>query len=128
MIEGLVFTRNNWPYLYYAICISKRICVSLSKRASLLRITKGVTKLPHVWVSCLLRTVESPCDPGTCLLKPFALIAPDACVVTCGYRLHSEIISRSHLLIRQIQVSYSVKDICQSTYLAFGIPEHVLQL
>ena len=34
-------------------------------------------------------------------LKPFALIAPDACVVTCGYRLHSEIISRSHLLIRQ---------------------------
>ena len=33
-------------------------------------------------------------------LKPFALIAPDACVVTCGYRLHSEIISRSHLLIR----------------------------
>ena len=35
-------------------------------------------------------------------LKPFALIAPDACVVTCGYRLHSEIISRSHLLIRHI--------------------------
>ena len=35
-------------------------------------------------------------------LKPFALIAPDACVVTCSYRLHSEIISRSHLLIRQI--------------------------
>ena len=34
-------------------------------------------------------------------LKPFALIAPDACVVTCGYRLHSEIISRSHLLVRQ---------------------------
>ena len=33
-------------------------------------------------------------------LKPFALIAPDACVVTCGYRLHSEIISRSLLLIR----------------------------
>ena len=36
-------------------------------------------------------------------LKPFALIAPDACVVTCGYRLHSEIISRFHLLIRQYQ-------------------------
>ena len=33
-------------------------------------------------------------------LKPFALIAPDACVVACGYRLYSEIISRSHLLIR----------------------------
>ena len=36
-------------------------------------------------------------------LKPFALIAPDACVVTCGYRLHSEIISRSHLLIRHCE-------------------------
>ena len=36
-------------------------------------------------------------------LKPFALIAPDACVVTCGYWLHSEIISRSHLLIRHIK-------------------------
>ena len=40
-------------------------------------------------------------------LKPFALIAPDACVVTCGYRLHSEIISRSHLLIRQVLTSQS---------------------
>ena len=31
-------------------------------------------------------------------------------------------------LLLQIQVSYSVKDICQSTYLAFGIPKHILQL
>ena len=47
-------------------------------------------------------------------LKPFALIAPDACVVTCGYRLHSEIISRSHLLIRQSWASQHQKTVALS--------------
>ena len=96
MVKRLILSHIFTSYLYYAICISKREYERLSK---LLRITKWLSKLPHVGSAALLWTADTPCDLGTCLFSPFALIAPDACVVTCGYRLHSEIISRSHLLI-----------------------------
>ena len=59
-------------------------------------------------------------------LKPFALIAPDACVVTCGYRLHSEIISRSHLLIRQPEVfikSGQENKVCKLVKSIYGLKQ-----
>ena len=48
-VKGLLFSRVFTLYLYYTICISKREYERLSK---LLRITKWMSKLPHVWVSC----------------------------------------------------------------------------
>ena len=57
-------------------------------------------------------------------LKPFALIAPDACVVTCGYRLHSEIISRSHLLIRQLKYDYPFRFDRNEARFTEAYPEH----
>ena len=63
LILSVVFT----DYLYYDICISNHVLVRLSK---LLRITKWMSKLPHVGSAALLRTVDTPCDPGTCLFSP----------------------------------------------------------
>ena len=54
-------------YLYYAICISKRVLVRLSK---LLCITKWLSKLPCVRSAALLWTADLPCDLGTCLFSP----------------------------------------------------------
>ena len=74
MVKGLYFSRVFTSYLYYAICISK-----------LLRITKWLSQLDccGLWIYLVIQ----------------AHVAPDVCVVTCSYQLHSEIISRSHLLI-----------------------------
>ena len=84
MVKGLYFSRVFTSYLYYAICISKHEYERLSK---LLRITKWLSQLD----CCGLRIY----------LVIQAHVAPDVCVVTCSYQLHSEIISRSHLLIQQ---------------------------
>ena len=69
MLSGkrLIFSRVFTDFLYYAICISKRVLVRLSK---LLHITKWMSKLPHVGSAALLRTADTPCDPGTCLFSP----------------------------------------------------------
>ena len=67
MSKRLIIKHVFTDYLYYDICISNHVLVRLSK---LLRITKWMSKLLHVWVSCLLRTADLPCDPGTCLFSP----------------------------------------------------------
>ena len=67
MSKGLIFKRVFTDYLYYNICISNRVLVRHSK---LLRITKWMSKLPHVGSAALLRTADTPCDPGTCLFSP----------------------------------------------------------
>ena len=67
MSKRLVLKRVFTDYLYYDICISNRVLVRLSK---LLRITKWMSKLPHVGSAALLRTVDTPCDLGTCLFSP----------------------------------------------------------
>ena len=67
MDKRLIFSRVFTDYLYYDICISNRVLVRLSKR---LRITKWMSKLPHVGSAALLRTADTPCDPGTCLVSP----------------------------------------------------------
>ena len=69
MLSGkrLIILEVFTSYLYYAICISKHVLVRVSK---LLHITKRMSKLPHVWVSCLLWTADLPCDLGTCLFSP----------------------------------------------------------
>ena len=67
MLIGFLLFNIFTSYLYYAICISKHVCVRLSK---LLHITKWMSKLPHVWVSQLLWTADLPCDLGTCLYSP----------------------------------------------------------
>ena len=64
MSKRLIISRVFTSYLYYAICISKREYERLSK---LLRITKWLSQLPHVGSAGLLRTVDTPWDPGTCL-------------------------------------------------------------
>ena len=65
MCKRLILSHVFKDYLYYDICISNRVLVRLSK---LLRITKWMSKLPHVGSAALLRTADTPCDPGTCLL------------------------------------------------------------
>ena len=67
MSERLIFSRVFTDYLYYDICISTCVLVRLSK---LLRITKWMSKLPHVGSAALLRTADTPCDLGTCLFSP----------------------------------------------------------
>ena len=67
VVKGLILHWIFTLYLYYAICIGKCVWVRLSK---LLRITKWMSKLPHVWVTWLLRTVNLPCDLGTYLFSP----------------------------------------------------------
>ena len=67
MDKRLIFSRVFTDYLYYDICISNRVLVRLSK---LLRITKWMSKLPHVGSAALLWTADPPCDPGTCLSSP----------------------------------------------------------
>ena len=67
MSKRLILKRVFTDYLYYNICISNCVLVRLSK---LLRITKWMSKLPHVGSAALLRTVDTPCDPGTCLFSP----------------------------------------------------------
>ena len=67
VVKGLYFSRVFTDYLYYDICISNRVLVRLSK---LLRITKWLSQLPHVGSAALLQTVDTPCDPGTCLFSP----------------------------------------------------------
>ena len=57
MSKRLVLKRVFTDYLYYDICISNRVLVRLSK-------------LPHVGSAALLRTADTPCDPGTCLFSP----------------------------------------------------------
>ena len=75
MSKRLVFKRVFTDYLYYDICISNRVLVRLSNRvlvrlSKLLRITKWMSKLPHVGSAALLRTADTPCDPGICLFSP----------------------------------------------------------
>ena len=67
MCKRLILSDVFTDYLYYDICISNRVLVRLSK---LLRITKWMSKLPHVGSAALLRTADTPCDPGTCLFNP----------------------------------------------------------
>ena len=67
MCKRLIFSRVFTDYLYYDICISNRVLVRLSK---LLCITKWMSKLPPVGSAALLRTADTPCDPGTCLFSP----------------------------------------------------------
>ena len=83
MDKRLIISHVFTSYLYCTICISKCEYERLSK---LLRITKWLSQLD----CCGLRIY----------LVIQAHVAPDVCVVTCSYRLHSEMISRSHLLIR----------------------------
>ena len=67
MSKRLILKRVFTDYLYYDICISNHVLVRLSK---LLRITKWMSKLPHVGSAALLRTADTPCDPSTCLFSP----------------------------------------------------------
>ena len=67
MSKRLKLKRVFTDYLYYDICISNRVLVRLSK---LLRITKWMSKLPHVGSAVLLWTADAPCDLGTCLFGP----------------------------------------------------------
>ena len=75
MDKRLILNRVFTDYVYYDICISNRVLVRLSNRvlvrlSKLLRITKWMSKLPHVGSAALLWTADTPCDPGTCLLSP----------------------------------------------------------